>query len=210
MGDFKDKFDEWMVRITFAESDEHEMGWAVTGEKLDKKIKIAMDKLLVVRKEKAEAPQVEAAGEGAAPAAKPEGGDKERAAGEALQVMIVDDEPIVGRRLKPALSKFGIEVEVFHESPKALARLDEKEFDIVVTDMKMDEVDGLQVLEHVMSTSEKTRVIMITGYGSVEVAREALSKGAFDFVSKPFKPKDLRAVINKAALSLGFEGLGKK
>ena len=205
MGDFKDKFDEWMVRITFAESDQHEMGWAVTGEKLDKKIKIAMDKLLVVRKEKTEAPQGEAAAE-----AKPAGDKKERAVGEALQVMIVDDEPIVGRRLKPALSKFGIEVEVFYDAREALARLDEKEFDIVVTDMKMDEVDGLQVLEHVMTTSEHTRVIMITGYGSVEVAREALSKGAFDFVSKPFKPKDLRAVINKAALSLGFEGLGKK
>ncbi|NIO27687.1 MAG: response regulator [Candidatus Latescibacteria bacterium] len=132
---------------------------------------------------------------------------KERPAGESLQVMIIDDEPIVGKRLQPALSKYGMDVEVFTESTEALSRLNEKEFDIVVTDLKMEEVDGLQVLAHVMSTCPNTRVIMITGYGSVEVAREALTKGAFDFVSKPFKPKDLRAIINKAALSMGFEGI---
>jgi CheY-like chemotaxis protein len=204
MGDFKDRMDDWMVRITFAEAGEAEAGYEATGEKLEKKIKIAMDKLMVVRKEKTE----KAPPEAGAPGEQPQ--EKKRAAGDALRVMIVDDEPIVGRRLMPALTKYGIDVEVFHDSKKALSRIDEKEFDVVVTDMRMDEVDGLQVLEHVMSSSPGTRVVMITGYGSVEVAREALSKGAFDFISKPFKPKELRAVINKAALSLGFDGLGKK
>ena len=113
----------------------------------------------------------------------------------------------MGKRLGPTLTKYGFDVEVFLRPREALARLGEKEFDIVVTDLKMDEVDGIQVLEHILSTCKKTRVIMITGYATVEVAREALVKGAFDFIAKPFTPRDLRAVVNKAALSLGHEGI---
>ena len=127
--------------------------------------------------------------------------------GKKLQIMILDDEPIVGKRLKPALTKFGIEVEVFEDSVKAVNRLKEKNFDIVVTDVRMEEVDGFQVLEHIMSESDRTKVIIITGYATVEVAQEALTKGAFDFISKPFKPNDLRAVINKAALSIGYDSI---
>lgn len=62
-------------------------------------------------------------------------------------------------------------------------------------------------LEKVMESCPNTRVIFITGYATVEVAREALVKGAFDFIAKPFKPKELRGVINKAALSLGHRGI---
>ncbi|MBW1897075.1 MAG: response regulator, partial [Deltaproteobacteria bacterium] len=85
----------------------------------------------------------------------------------------------------------------------ALERIDQKDFDIVVTDIRMDEVDGLQVLEHVRQSSERTKVIMITGYAMMSVAREAMEKGAFDFIAKPFKPDDLRKVIAKAAKELG-------
>lgn len=125
-----------------------------------------------------------------------------------LSIMILDDEPIVGKRLKPALEKYAsdVEVEVYEDSSEAVARLNEKDFDIVVTDVRMDEINGIQVLEHVMSKSKSTKVIIITGYATVEVAREALVKGAFDFIAKPFKPAELRAVISKAAKSLGHPG----
>ncbi|MCJ7809932.1 MAG: response regulator, partial [Desulfobulbaceae bacterium] len=83
---------------------------------------------------------------------------------EGLEVLLLDDEPIVGKRLKPALAKIGCNVEVFEDPRKALERIDQKEFDIVVTDIRMDEVDGLQVLQHVRKASERTKVIMITGY----------------------------------------------
>jgi len=122
---------------------------------------------------------------------------------EGLEVLLLDDEPIVGKRLKPALAKIGCNVEVFEDPKKALERIDQKEFDIVVTDIRMDEVDGLQVLEHVRQSSERTKVIMITGYAMMAVAREAMEKGAFDFIAKPFKPDDLRKVIAKAAKELG-------
>lgn len=119
-----------------------------------------------------------------------------------LQILVLDDEPIVGKRLRTALEKNGYVVEVFEDSRVALGRLDEKEFDIIVTDVRMEEVDGIQVLEHVLERSVRTKVIVITGYATVEVAREALAKGAFDFIAKPFKPDDLRQVIQKAAEAL--------
>jgi DNA-binding NtrC family response regulator len=120
----------------------------------------------------------------------------------ALQVLLIDDEPIVGKRLVPALAKNGYEVEFCASGREALARIDAKPFDIVVTDVRMDDVDGLQILQHVQARSSRTRVIIITGYATIEVAREALAKGACDFIAKPFEPNELRQVIAKAAESL--------
>lgn len=180
--------DDWMVRISFAEAGEPELGFETTGMDAMRKSALALEKIMVVRDEKMA--QVE---EGKAPR------------GEKLQVMILDDEPIVGKRLQPTLTKAGFEVEFFEDPAKALARLNEKEFDIVVTDLRMEGVDGIHVLEHIMERCKHTRVILITGYATVEVAREALVKGAFDFIAKPFKPRDLTAVVNKAALSLGHK-----
>ncbi len=125
-----------------------------------------------------------------------------------LKVLILDDEPIVGKRLGPALSKHGLDVEVFEDPNLAVARINETEFDIVVSDVRMEAMDGLKVLETVMAKSARTKVIIITGYATVEIAREALVKGAFDFIAKPFKPNDLRIVINKAAKALGHPGIG--
>jgi DNA-binding NtrC family response regulator len=128
---------------------------------------------------------------------------------ERLQVLVLDDEPIVGKRLQPALAKVGCDVEVFDAPAPALERIREKDFHIVVTDIRMDDIDGIEVLERVMERNRQTRVIMITGYATVEVAREALAKGAFDFIAKPFKPQELRDVIAKAAESLGFKDLAQ-
>ncbi len=126
-----------------------------------------------------------------------------------LQVLVLDDEPIVGKRLLPALAKVGCDVEVFDAPKPALERLAAKRFDIVVTDIRMEEIDGLEVLEKVLERWPGTRVIMITGYATVELAREAMAKGAFDFIAKPFKPQELRDIIAKAAESLGIPGIEK-
>lgn len=122
---------------------------------------------------------------------------------EMLKVLLLDDEPIVGKRLKPALTKIGCDVEIFEDPKAALRRIDEKEFDIVVTDIRMEEVNGIQVLEHVTNKSSRTKVIIITGYAMMSLAREAMKKGAFDFIAKPFKPDDLRNIIARAAKALG-------
>jgi DNA-binding NtrC family response regulator len=122
-----------------------------------------------------------------------------------VQVLILDDEPIVGKRLAPALAKLGCVVESFEDPRKALERIEQKTFDIVVTDIRMEDIDGIEILEKVKERSDRTKVIMITGYATVEVAREALGKGAFDFIAKPFKPNDLREVVVRAAEALGYK-----
>ncbi len=119
-----------------------------------------------------------------------------------LRVMVIDDESIVGKRLKPSLEKSGDLVETFEDPEMALARFAEQPADIVVTDIRMDKIDGIEILDRVIAISPKTKVIIITGYATVEIAREALSKGAFDFIAKPFKPSDLREIIDRAAKAL--------
>jgi DNA-binding NtrC family response regulator len=121
-----------------------------------------------------------------------------------LEVLLLDDEPIVGRRLKPALDKIGCHVEVFENPLEAVARIDQKEFDIVVTDIRMEGMDGIQVLEHIQKKWPRTKVVMITGYAKMDLAREAMGKGVFDFIAKPFRPDDLRRIIANAAEALGY------
>ena len=203
MKNLKRKFEDWMTLMTYAESNEPEMGFHITGLKALWLNALAKGKQSIVKSTEKSAAAVE--GEGAvsqpsAPVVEPTP-QKEK-----LEVMVVDDEPIVGKRLKPALTKYGYDVEVFDNPVKAIDRFDEKDFDVVVTDLRMENLNGIQVLEHVTAKSAKTKVIFITGYATVENAREALVKGAFDFIAKPFKPNDLRMAITKAALSLGYKG----
>jgi DNA-binding NtrC family response regulator len=120
-------------------------------------------------------------------------------------ILILDDEPIVGERLKQALEKEGNQVEIFINPHLALERVSEKTFDIVVTDIRMDDIDGIEILERVRAMSERTKVVMITGYATLEVARESLAKGAFDFIAKPFKRREIRGVIQKAVDALRAE-----
>jgi len=115
-----------------------------------------------------------------------------------VTICILDDEPIVGDRLTPELEDDGYKVEVFTDSASALARLEETCFDIFITDLKMEGVDGMGVLERVKERCPGSEVIVITGYGTLESAREAHAKGAYDFIAKPFRLGELRAVVNKA------------
>ena len=210
MDDPKEKkkklIDDWMVRVSFAEAGEADMGLKATGVDPVRKSDFALEKIMVVKSDLTSEDQKLEGKDSTMPEA-PEA--RKKSAGDKLSVMILDDEPIVGKRLSPPLIKAGFDVEFLEDPTRALARLGEKEFDIVVTDLRMENVDGIQILEYIMENCKNTRVILITGYATVEVAREALVKGAFDFIAKPFKPKDLRAVISKAALSLGHDAVIK-
>ena len=117
---------------------------------------------------------------------------------ERMRILLIDDEEIVSRRLRPALEREGYEVESFMVGKDALASIAAKNFDIVVTDMRIDEVTGFQVLEAALKKSSKTKVVLITGYATMELAREALAKGAFEVLAKPFRPQDLRDAISRA------------
>lgn len=119
------------------------------------------------------------------------------------EILIVDDEPIVGERLKSFLEKDNHQVEIFVDPASALNRLNEKNFDIVISDIRMGEIDGIQIMENVIRKAPHCKVIMITGYATLELARESLTRGAFDFIAKPFKLKEIRNTIQKAEEALG-------
>ena len=119
-----------------------------------------------------------------------------------LEVMVLDDEATVGKRLTQALSKIGCHVETFIDPAAALDRINEKDFDIVITDVVMKGITGVQVLEHVMRVSPRTKVIVISAYAMMSLARDAMERGAFDFVAKPFHVEDLRRVVLRAAEAL--------
>jgi DNA-binding NtrC family response regulator len=118
------------------------------------------------------------------------------------RVLIVDDEPLVGKRLTPALEKIGCEVEFFADPAAALDRIEASEFDIVITDVCMGEIDGIHVLKTVRRCCPRTKVIIITGYAMMSLAREAMRRGAYDFIAKPFTPDDLREVVRRAEADL--------
>ena len=121
------------------------------------------------------------------------------------KILILDDEPIVGDRLKTLLEKDGHRVEIFTNALDALRCLETKPFDIVISDIRMPEMDGIVVMNRILETSQHTKVILITGYATLELARESLTKGAFDFIAKPFKSKEIRQTIQKAADALHQE-----
>jgi len=111
------------------------------------------------------------------------------------KVLLLDDEPIVCERLKPALEKLGFYVESYTESQKAVDRVMAEHFDVLVTDLKMQKPDGLEVMEFVRQHSPSTRVIIITGFATVETATETMKSGAADFIAKPFRIRDLCDLI---------------
>lgn len=113
-------------------------------------------------------------------------------------IMVIDDEKIVGDMAKLSLEQEGYEVETFLNGESALARLEQKPFDVVVTDLKMKGIDGLEVLRTVKHLYPKTVVIMITAFANLDVAIEALRDDVQDFFPKPVKIKELKASIKRA------------
>ncbi len=115
-----------------------------------------------------------------------------------LRIMVLDDEPIVCKRLKPALEKQGYEVDAFTQSSEAMEQIKAVEYDIIITDLKMKGVDGMQLLGEAKRRSPKTEVIVITGFATMETAKESFHKGVFDFIAKPFKLSEIQEVVNRA------------
>ena len=113
-------------------------------------------------------------------------------------IMVIDDEKIVGDMARLSLEQEGFEVETFLSGEPALARLQEKRFDVVVTDLKMKGIDGMEVLRTVRSLYPGTRVIMITAFANLDTAIEALRGDVHDFFPKPIKIKELKASIRRA------------
>jgi ATP-dependent Lon protease len=116
---------------------------------------------------------------------------------QASRVLVVDDEEIARTNLEYILRKDGYQVASAASGLEALDRLKEHEFDLVLTDLKMEKMDGLQLLEAVKQSSPATDIIMITGYATVATAVDALRKGAAHYLSKPINLDELRSSVRE-------------
>lgn len=116
---------------------------------------------------------------------------------QAAQVLVVDDEEIARQNLEYILRKEGHQVATAANGQEALDQVKVREFDVVITDLKMDKMDGLQLLESVKQLSPQTEVVMVTGYATVGTAVDALRKGAAHYLSKPIKLDELRNTVRE-------------
>lgn len=113
-------------------------------------------------------------------------------------VLVVDDEEVARRNLEHILSKENYTVVTAASGTEAFEKLAQAEFDVVLTDFRMEKVDGMEVLARIKMRSPNTEVIMITGYATIDTAVEAMKKGAFHYIPKPFKIDDVRTTVRQA------------
>jgi len=118
---------------------------------------------------------------------------------EAMKILVVDDEAPVRDIVKKGLSKMGgYDVEAAQNGLEAIEKMERDVFDLVLTDLKMPEMDGLDLLKTIKGTRPETMVILMTAYGSIETAVEAMKMGANDYITKPVDFNDLLIHISKA------------
>ncbi len=114
------------------------------------------------------------------------------------RLLIVDDDPIALDLLREVLSKEGYEITSALSGEEAISRGNENFFDVIITDVRMGEKDGMDVLRSFKKTSPETAVVMITAFGSIDTAIEAIREGAFDYISKPFKLEEVKITVRRA------------
>jgi len=113
-------------------------------------------------------------------------------------ILVIDDDPVTLKNIRRILENDGYSVSTFSDPERALKRMDEKVYDLVVSDVRMPGLDGLSVVEKVKGRFPLTEIILITGYASLEGAVEATKRGAYHYLAKPFTPEVLRKVVAKA------------
>lgn len=116
-----------------------------------------------------------------------------------LRILVLDDEEIVCTRLKPALEKDGYVVETYTDSREAKEALEQRTFDIVVTDLKMAHIDGMELFRLAKERRPETEVIIISGFATVDITRAAMRAGVRDVIAKPFRISELKDLINEIA-----------
>ncbi|MCD6117811.1 sigma-54-dependent Fis family transcriptional regulator, partial [bacterium] len=113
------------------------------------------------------------------------------------KILVVEDDPILRRFVSDVLTRKGFEVTSAENGMKAMEKIQKSSFHLVISDLKMEEMDGLRLLENIKKTVPSTEVVIITAYGSVSTAVEAMKKGAFDYITKPVELEELDIVIER-------------
>ena len=114
------------------------------------------------------------------------------------KILVVDDDGVARELLADALKKEGYEVEAFSSGEEAIERGRRGQIDLVLTDLKMGTVDGLTVLREFKRFSPDTSIVLLTSFGSLEGAIEAIKQGAYDYLAKPFKKEEIKLVVQRS------------
>jgi two-component system, OmpR family, response regulator len=114
------------------------------------------------------------------------------------RILLVDDEVAFANNLLKLLSKRGYDVVVEYNGADAVNTVGEKEFDVIVLDMKMPGMDGIATLKEIKKKAPLVEVVILTGHGSVESGIEGMQLGAFDFLTKPVRIDDLQEKVSEA------------
>lgn len=112
-------------------------------------------------------------------------------------ILIVDDEKNIRLTLSQAIEALGLEIDTAINGEEALTKLKEKEFGLILLDLKMPGMDGMEVLHQVSKIRPDIRIIIITAHGTIDSAVEAMKLGAVDFIQKPFTPKEIRDLVSR-------------
>jgi two-component system, NtrC family, response regulator AtoC len=117
---------------------------------------------------------------------------------QAAKILVVDDDAVARDLLAEALKKEGYSVEAYGSGEEAIARGREGRVDLVLTDIRMRAVDGLTVLREFKRMSQDTAIVVLTAFGSLEGAIEAIKQGAYDYLAKPFKKEEIKLVVQRS------------
>ena len=114
------------------------------------------------------------------------------------RILVVDDDKELADNLVEYLSKLGYQAAPAYGGREALTMFEQGDFQLVITDLKMPEMDGMELLEAVKALDRRVVAMVITGYGTIESAVEAMKKGAYDYIPKPFKMEELEVIVSRA------------
>jgi ATP-dependent Lon protease len=126
-----------------------------------------------------------------------------------FRILVVDDEEIALRNLEYILKREGYDVDTATNGREALEKIIRKEFDLVITDLKMDQMDGMQLLEKIKEVKPQVEVAVVTGYATVDSAVEALKKGAVHYISKPVNIDDLKRLAHEREEKKRHQQIGR-
>ena len=119
--------------------------------------------------------------------------------GEGLKVLVIDDDRAHAETLAESLERVGYECVVATSGAAGARRIEEEDYDVILTDLRMGDMDGLAILRKAKQAAPEAQVVVITGHGDVKTAVEALKRKAADYLTKPVDMAELRAIVDRAA-----------
>src|SRR3974377_1563097 len=119
------------------------------------------------------------------------------------RILAIDDEPNIRRLIQSEFKLEGFDIAIARDGEEGLLLLDDQIFDVVLLDIKLPRMNGIEVLKRLKEKAPQTEVLMITGYGDIKTAVESLKLGAREYITKPFKLDELLTLVNQIVSKQG-------